>query len=513
MSTTPPVGSTASLDVLSKVSNRVIHIGGGIKNKFCSNEVVTARYTIWNFIPKNLFEQFQNIANVYFLGLTMLQCVPACSITGGVPTIAPPLMFVLSVNALKDGVEDWRRHQSDNEENLRITEYAGELVPGEGPDKEATLPTKTWREVEVGDMVCVRSDEPIPCDLVLMASSDPHGIAFVETANLDGETNLKMKQAQDTIVRMLNVEKDRVEACQKALKLQGELECEPPNKSLYTFEGTLGLKQGSAASGSDSKVPLGERQVVLRGSRLRNTEWTLGLVIFTGKETKIQMNNSGRQPRKVSEVERMTQKLTLMIFSLQMVLCVIGASANASFVTSESTMDLTYLNLVGDDGKRPSVMDVFGPRIGTFVLIFANFIPISLIVTVGLVKLGQVFFMHKDADMVHASFNAVPRTSDLNEELGQGEYIFSDKTGTLTCNIMEFRRFAVAGEPYGEGLTEIRRNVLRREGRQVPKDPTPPPGAPKTPNVNFVDGRLEMAMSDPQHPAFKTCGSSTCRWR
>jgi hypothetical protein len=106
--------------------NRIIQVGAAEKNKFCSNEVITSRYTVWNFIPKNLFEQFQNIANVYFLLLTMLQCVPEVSITGGVPTILPPLMFVLSVNALKDGIEDWRRHQSDNEENLRVTEYAGE---------------------------------------------------------------------------------------------------------------------------------------------------------------------------------------------------------------------------------------------------------------------------------------------------------------------------------------------------------------------------------------------------
>jgi magnesium-transporting ATPase (P-type) len=143
------------------------------------------------------------------------------------------------------------------------------------------------------------------------------------------------------------------------MQLSGQLECELPNQSLYTFEGTLELSSAGKSSGSTSKVPLGERQQVLRGSRLRNTDWALGLVIYTGKETKIQMNSAGRQPRKVSEVARKTQKLTLMIFSLQMVFCCIAASINASFATSDRAKTLTYLNLIGDDGQVPSVSSVF----------------------------------------------------------------------------------------------------------------------------------------------------------
>jgi len=126
-----------------------------------------------------------------------------------------------------------------------------------------------------------------------------------------------------------------------------------------------------------------------------------------------------------------------------------------------------------------------------FVLLFSNFIPISLIVSISVVKVIQMFFFLGDDDMVYNGIRCMPRTSDLNEEMGQIEYVFSDKTGTLTQNIMDFRKFCVQGVTYGEGMTEIKRNVLQKMGKHVEDDPLPPPGARKTRHVDLIDNSLD----------------------
>jgi magnesium-transporting ATPase (P-type) len=333
--------------------------------------------------------------------------------------------------------------------------------------------------------------------MLILSSVDPYGITYVETANLDGETNLKLKRAHDKTANMIGNDVDK--ALINLTRAQGELECELPNKSLYTFEGTLEL----TVDKQNCRIPLEEKQVLLRGSRIRSTAWALGLVIFTGKQTKIQMNSAGKSPRKISEVERLMARLTYVIGLVMVFLCAIAATWNTAFATSDTAKQLTHLGLFDATGESENPVLIWCKKMGTFVLIFSNFIPISLIVTVGLVKLGQVIFIYKDNNMVYKGQRASPRTTDLNEELGQVQYVFTDKTGTLTCNVMEFRKLCVAGQVFGEGITEIRRNVLRREGKPIPVEPEHPAGAKKTTNVNVIDPRLAEALKSPEHPKNK----------
>merc|ERR1719428_2704287 len=188
-------------------------------------------------------------------------------------------------------------------------------------------------------------------------------------------------------------------------------------------------------------------------------------------------------------------RLTYVIGTIMIFLCAIAATWNTVFATSDTAKQLTHLGLYDESGETENPAVIWIKKHLTFVLIFSNFIPISLIVTVGLVKLGQVVFMYKDKHMVYKKQHCSPRTTDLNEELGQVEYVFTDKTGTLTCNVMEFRKCCVGGQVFGEGTTEIRRNVLRREGRPVPEEPVAPPGAKKTPYVNCIDAALDAIMA------------------
>eukprot|EP00929_Paragymnodinium_shiwhaense_P107699 TRINITY_DN7404_c0_g1_i1.p1 TRINITY_DN7404_c0_g1~~TRINITY_DN7404_c0_g1_i1.p1 ORF type:complete len:1162 (-),score=261.07 TRINITY_DN7404_c0_g1_i1:87-3572(-) len=476
---------------------RIVNILGG-GQEFCSNKVVTTHYTKWNFVPKNLYEQFSKPANMWFLLLAVLQMTPRVTTTNGVPSIALPLVTIICANALKDAVEDYRRFKSDKEENERHT-----LAQAA---RSETLASDKWENVRVGSLVVVKANQYIPTDLVILSTAHPLGHCFIETANLDGETNLKTKQAPKALFAMVDEQNDPEAAVAKVKKdMEGHIECEGPNEFLYQFVGTMHTKK---PGGEQEKVPLDADSVVLRGCKLKNVPWIVGLAVYTGRETKIMQNSKDRKSRKMSHLDQDVGRLTLIIFLLQNILCIIAAIYSATFSTSEDNLDLRYLGLTptGQAEEYESWILILVIRFGNFLILFSNFIPISLLVSMSFVKLLQAGFFYFDKEMIYETevFNekveihCIPRTSDLNEELGQVEYVFSDKTGTLTRNVMDFRKFFVRGQCYGEGMTEIRRCVLAKMG-QVPPPPSPPqPGARRTPHVDLVDHTLEALMESKQ---------------
>ena len=213
---------------------------------FCNNEIHTSRYTVLSFLPKNLLEQFGKMANCYFLVMMLLQLVPLISITYGTPTLALPLVFVIGVSMLKDISEDYKRHKSDNEENLRAARVLSMST--------GAFENRPWKAVRVGDVVRVERNEFFPADLVLLTSSERKGIAYVETKNLDGETNLKHKIAQKKIHKMLKEYKLSDTASYSSgtaggggdgdlRSFDGSIACEQPNELLYRFEGKFVVEE------------------------------------------------------------------------------------------------------------------------------------------------------------------------------------------------------------------------------------------------------------------------------
>ena len=166
-------------------SNRTVQIRGDHPD-FASNKVVTSRYTWYNFIFKNLWLQFNKVANIYFLVLACIQVIPETTTTNGVPTNAAPLTFVLGVAAIKDALEDIRKHKADDVENNRTTRTL---------QKDGKEDPKPWKDIKVGDIVKLKNRELVPADMILLATSDANGLAYTMTANLDGETNLKLRKA------------------------------------------------------------------------------------------------------------------------------------------------------------------------------------------------------------------------------------------------------------------------------------------------------------------------------
>ncbi|XP_041931097.1 phospholipid-transporting ATPase IA isoform X3 [Alosa sapidissima] len=398
---------------------RLIYISQPQFTKFCSNRVSTAKYNVLTFLPRFLYSQFRRAANSFFLFIALLQQIPDVSPTGRWTTLVP-LLFILVVAAVKEIIEDLKRHNADSVVNKKETQVlrngAWEIVH--------------WEKVAVGEIVKAANGDHLPADLVILSSSEPQGMCYIETSNLDGETNLKIRQALQITTEIRDID--------SLMRLSGRMECESPNRHLYEFVGNIRLH-------GHSTVPLGPDQILLRGAQLRNTQWVHGIVVYTGHDTKL-MQNSTRPPLKLSNVERITNFQILVLFGCLLAISLV-CSIGQTIWKYQYGNNAWYMDLNSPDGGAAN----FGLNFLTFIILFNNLIPISLLVTLEVIKFVQAFFINWDTDMLYEPTNtpAMARTSNLNEELGQVKYIFSDKTGTLTCNVMQFKKCTVAGVAYG----------------------------------------------------------------
>jgi phospholipid-transporting ATPase len=395
------------------------------RKEFPDNKISTSKYTALTFLPKNLFYQFSKLANIYFVLVGCLQFITAISTSGGIPYIFIPLTCIICVSALKDLLEDLKRHRSDNEENNKKVKvfFNGQFVD------------RRWRDIRVGNIVKIHENEFFPADMLILNTNGKKGQCYIETKNLDGETNLKDKVALKELMRDFADDT-------KISSAKSQFDYEKPNPLLYTFKGSITTTTGP--------LSLNEKNFVLRGCSLRNTGWAIGLVAYSGHHTKI-MLNSIRAKGKFSKLEVQMNRQIMLVFIVQLLFCIFSGFYNAIWYEMTKN-NLSYLHI-----DRSSYVDnSFGynlfVRLGNWLLLFTNFVPISLLVTLEVVKVFQGYNISKDPKL-HSKESDIwcsVQTSNLNEELGQVEYIFSDKTGTLTCNQMEFKNICIAGTSYGE---------------------------------------------------------------
>ncbi|XP_054386999.1 probable phospholipid-transporting ATPase IM isoform X3 [Pongo abelii] len=392
------------------------------KFQYADNRIHTSKYNILTFLPINLFEQFQRVANAYFLCLLILQLIPEISSLTWFTTIVP-LVLVITMTAVKDATDDYFRHKSDNQVNNRQSEV---LI-------NCKLQNEKWMNVKVGDIIKLENNQFVAADLLLLSSSEPHGLCYVETAELDGETNLKVRHA-------LSVTSELGADISRLARFDGIVVCEVPNNKLDKFMGILSWK--------DSKHSLNNEKIILRGCILRNTSWCFGMVIFAGPDTKL-MQNSGKTKFKRTSIDRLMNTLVLWIFGFLICLGIILAIGNSIWESQTGDQFRTFL--FWNEGEKSSVFSGF-LTFWSYIIILNTVVPISLYVSVEVIRLGHSYFINWDRKMYY-SRKAIPaeaRTTTLNEELGQIEYIFSDKTGTLTQNIMTFKRCSINGRIYGE---------------------------------------------------------------
>ncbi|KAM3837123.1 phospholipid-transporting ATPase IH isoform 4-T5 [Vipera latastei] len=303
--------------------------------------------------------------------------------------------------------------------------------------RHGKLVRKQSRKLRVGDIVMVKEDETFPCDLILLSSSRSDGTCFVTTASLDGESSHKTYYAvQDT--KALHNEQD-------IDKLHATIECEQPQPDLYKFVGRINIYH---ESNEPIARPLGSENVLLRGATLKNTEKIFGVAIYTGMETKMALNYQSKSQKR-SAVEK-SMNAFLIVY-----LCILISKSLINTILKyvwqlEQYRDEPWYNKKTESERKRNVFITAFTDFLSFMVLFNYIIPVSMYVTVEMQKFLGSYFLTWDEEMFDEEIGEGPlvNTSDLNEELGQVEYVFTDKTGTLTENNMEFIECCIEGHVY-----------------------------------------------------------------
>lgn len=417
---------------------------------YIGNFIRSSRYTVYDFLPKQLIFQFSKLGNFYFLVMGILQMIPGLSTVGRWTTIAPLGVFV-AFSMAKEGYDDYRRYRLDKGENRSQTwvladqareketkhaqkqadkkkekeaEEGREVMPGHlqrasmtGTHAGGWVPVQ-WQHVRVGDVIRIRRDEAIPADIALLHATGPNGIAYIDTMALDGETNLKSKQACPPLV-------ERCNTLDGIRRTKATIVSEDPNLDLYNYDGRVNV--------DGETLPLSLNNVVYRGSTLRNTTEAIGLVINSGEECKIRMNaNKNVRAKKPAMQSTINMMILIQIF----IVCMLAMGLTIGYyLWRNPTVENQFYDTV-------PFREIF---VG-YLIMFNTLIPLSLYISLEIVKLGQLLLL-QDAEMYDPLSNTpmVANTTTILENLGQVSYVFSDKTGTLTENLMRFRKLTVAG--------------------------------------------------------------------
>ena len=420
------------------------------KYKLHCNKISTTKYNLLTFLPKGLLLQFTRLPNIFFLFTAIIQSIPVISPLTSLTAIVP-LIFVLGVSLIREFIEDWSRKTYDDMNNKE------EVIVF----RDGHFQSDYSESLRSGEVILVTEGKTIPADMVLVDSGMREGIAYVETSSLDGEKALKFKLANKETIGSFSDEKNRKEIVFKNLAIGGEVEIAYPNPNLNEISGKVKflLKRGEKSSSSggskgtsktkNSYYEITNKEFILKGSILRNTNWIIGIVVYTGMNNKIILN-SKKPTTKISQIEKKMNYYLLYVFIFLMLCCLICSIMHNHGYEKNKNFYINFINL-----QRPPMTESF-ITFFTYFLLLNTMIPISLIVTIEIIKMIQGFFIEWDTKL-YSNFRHVfcrARAVSINEELGNVNFIFSDKTGTLTLNQLKFK-FCIINKKCYEHVLDI----------------------------------------------------------
>ncbi|WQF77387.1 Putative P-type ATPase, subfamily IV, P-type ATPase, A domain superfamily, HAD superfamily [Colletotrichum destructivum] len=384
---------------------------------YISNAIRTTRYTLWDFLPRQLVYQLSRLAHAYLMTVAILQVIPGLSTTGKFTQVIPLTIFILLIMG-KEAYYDWKRYRADVAENSRPASVLQDA--GSGPGGLDWI-TKPWGDISVGDVIKLSRNEDVPADIVLLYASGENGLAYVDTMALDGETNLKPKQSPANIPNCSTI--------QSITECHAEFVIEQPNADLYRFDSTVTV--------NGITLSMKTEDVLYRGSTVRNTTTVIGMVVNTGEECKIRMNSKQTMKPKRPALETMTNNI---VICLALYVLIISIVLTGGYFSWQSSAESKAWYLAGSSVPFQEIF--FG-----FIIMFNQVIPLSLYVGLEATKLLQASLVMSDLSIYHEPSDTPAEVNNTNnlDDLGQISYVFTDKTGTLTENIMNLRRLSVAG--------------------------------------------------------------------